>query len=150
MLLLMGGVVVQNLALSNYYQALRTVPGGIYNEGVEGRFTNANPLFATSNADNTVSRLVFAGLLKYGSDGKLAGDLAKDYQVDERGITYTVHLKKGLKWQDGQPLTSADVLYTYQMIQNPDVRSPLQGGWQGIKVSAPDAGTVVFELPGPL
>jgi peptide/nickel transport system substrate-binding protein len=146
--LLIAAVIAQSLSLSGYYQTLRTVPGGIYNEGVLGRFTNANPLFATSDADSTVSRLIFAGLLKYDSNGKLVGDLARDYSVDAHGTVYTVHLKPHLHWQDGQPLTSADVLFTYQLIQNPDTLSPLQGSWQGISVSAPDDQTVIFTLPG--
>jgi peptide/nickel transport system substrate-binding protein len=148
LLLLIGALVVQNITLSAYYQTLQTVPGGLYNEGVRGRFTNANPMYATSDADATVSRLIFAGLLTYDRQGKLTGDLASDYSVDSHGTGYTVHLKPNLKWQDGRPLTSADVVFTYQLIQNPDAQSPLLGSWQGIEVSAPDARTVVFRLPG--
>lgn len=147
-LLLIAGLVAQNLALSSHYQSLKFVPGGIYNEGVLGHFTNANPIYATSDADATVSRLIFAGLFTYNSSGNLKGDLASDYSVDAKGNTYTVHLKPGLTWQDGQPLTSEDVLFTYQLIQNPDVKSPLQSSWQGIEVSTPDPRTVVFKLPG--
>src|SRR5688572_9248002 len=51
LLLLIAAVVAQNLALSGYYQTLQTVPGGIYSEGVKGRFTNASPLYAVSEAD---------------------------------------------------------------------------------------------------
>ncbi len=149
-LLLIGGLVIQNLALSGYYQSLQPVPGGIYNEGIEGRFTNANPIYATSDADSTVSRLVFAGLLATDVSGKLKGDLASGYSVDNHGTTYTVHLRPNLKWQDGQPLTSKDVVFTYQTIQNPDAKSPLQGSWQGVEITAPDARTVVFKLPGAL
>jgi peptide/nickel transport system substrate-binding protein len=148
--LLIAGLVIQNLSLSGYYQTLRTVPGGIYNEGVRGPFTNASPLYATSDADTTVSHLVFAGLFTYDKQGKLTGDLASDYSVDSRGTTYTVHLKPHLTWQDGQPLTSQDVVFTYQSIQNPDAQSPLQSSWSGINVSAPDKLTVVFKLPGAL
>jgi peptide/nickel transport system substrate-binding protein len=147
LLLLIGGVVAQNLALSGYYQTLRTVPGGIYNEGLQGRFTNANPIYATSDVDTTVSRLIFAGLFSYDDQGKLVGDLASSYSVDARGTTYTVHLKPRLTWQDGRPLTSSDVLFTYQLIQNPDTQSPLQNSWTGITVTAPDPQTVVFKLP---
>lgn len=150
LLLLLGGVVAQNLSLSDYYQTLQPVPGGIYNEGVRGRFTNANPLYATSDADATVSRLIFAGLFTYDSRGKLIGNLASSYTVDPRGNSYTVHLKPHLTWQDGQPLTSADVVFTYQSIQNPDAQSALQSSWQGISVTAPDARTVVFKLPDTL
>lgn len=150
MTLLIAGLVIQNLALNGYYQSVRPVPGGIYSEGVNGRFTNASPLYATSDADTTVSHLIFAGLLKPDSKGHLVGDLASGYSVDDHGITYTVKLRPHLTWQDGQPLTSRDVVFTYQRIQNPDAQSPLQGSWQGISVSAPDAHTVVFKLPDAL
>lgn len=150
MALLIGVGVAQNLALSDYYQTLRPVPGGIFTEGVLGRFTNANPIYATSEADGSLARLIFAGLLTYDSNGNLVGDLAEGYSVDEVGTTYTVKLRSGLSWHDSQPLTSADVVYTYQLIQNPDARSPLQGAWQSIEILAPDAQTIVFKLPGGL
>lgn len=146
LVLILGGLTAQNLMLSAYYQSVKTVPGGIYNEGVLGRFTNANPLYATSDADTTVSRLLFAGLLTIDTEGKLVGDLASGYIVDARGSTYTVRLKPNLVWHDGKPLTSADVVFTYKLIQNADVRSPLQSGWKGIDISAPDKNTVIFKL----
>jgi peptide/nickel transport system substrate-binding protein len=150
MFLLTGVMVAQNLALSGYYQTLKTIPGGIYSEGVRGRFTNANPIYASSDADSTVSKLIFSGLMTYGQDGKLTGDLAYKYDVGSFGSMYTVHLRDGLKWQDGQPLTSEDVLFTYQLIQNPDVQSPLKSAWEGVTITAPDKHTVVFKLPGVL
>jgi len=150
MLILIAAVVAQNISLSGYYQQLRTVPGGIYNEGVKGRFTTSDPLFAANDADLTASRLVFAGLFTYDQQGHLTGELARDYVADEHVLTYTVHLKPGLTWHDGQPLTSSDVVFTYRLIQNPDVRSPLEPSWRGIDVSAPDKLTVVFKLPGVL
>lgn len=148
LVLLIGVVWGQNLALSGYYQTFKPVPGGIYNEGVRGRFTNASPLFAATDADVTVSKLVFAGLFTYDRQGHFTGDLASGYSVDAHGTTYTVHLRPHLTWHDGQPLTSEDVLFTYQAIQNPDAQSPLQNSWKGITVSAPNPQTVVFKLPG--
>ncbi|HVI60931.1 MAG TPA: ABC transporter substrate-binding protein [Candidatus Saccharimonadales bacterium] len=150
MVLLVGGLLVQNLALSNYFQTLRPVPGGIYSEGVLGTFTNANPLYATSDVDSSVSKLLFAGLFTYNGRNQLTGDLASGYSVDPSGTTYTVKLKPRLTWQDGQPLTSADVLFTYQSIQNPDAQSPLRSSWDGVTVTAPDPQTVVFKLSSPL
>lgn len=144
------GVAVQNMLLSGYFQTLRPVPGGIYNEGVLGRFTNANPLYATNDVDTTVSHLIFSGLFSYNDQNQLVGDLAQGYSVDAKGVTYTVHLKPHLTWQDGHPLTSADVVFTYQAIQNPDAQSPLQSSWQGITVKAAGPQTVIFKLPDPL
>jgi len=148
--LLIAGLVVQNILLSGYFQTLKPVPGGIYAEGLHGTFSTANPLYATNNVDTVVARLVFAGLFTYDDKNNLVGDLAQSYTVEEKGATYTVKLKSNLKWQDGTPLTSADVQFTYQTIQNPDARSPLQSSWQGIEVTAPDDQTVIFKLADPL
>lgn len=150
LLLLIGGVVVQSRALGNYYLADKPVPGGIYTEGVLGSFTNANPLYATSSTDSSVSHLVFAGLLKLDSNNNLVGDLADSWQVDATEQIYTVHLHNNILWQDNQPLTADDVVFTYQTIQNPDAQSPLLSSWQDVSVKATDAHTVVFTLPNPL
>jgi peptide/nickel transport system substrate-binding protein len=140
-------IIVQTLALSAYYQTVQPVPGGIYNEGIVGTYSNANPLFATGSVDMAVSRLVFAGLLKYDDQNQLAGDLASSYSVDQTGKHYVVKLRPHLTWQDGKPLTSEDVVFTYHLIQNPDVQSPLLPSWQNITVTAPDNHTVDFDLP---
>jgi peptide/nickel transport system substrate-binding protein len=148
--LILGCLVAQNQALSNYYQRLGPVPGGIYSEGIIGSFTNANPLYATSDVDATVARLVFSGLFKYDNDNKLVGDLAESWQVDDKGSTYTIKLRPNLKWQDGKPLTASDVAFTYRTIQNPDAQSPFNASWQNITVTAVDSRTVTFKLANAL
>lgn len=145
--LLSGATVLQTLFLSRYYQSLQPVAGGVYTEGTLGTFTNANPLFATTNVDKSLSRLVFAGLFTYDQNNNLSPELAQDITKDERGTTYTVRLKPNLVWHDDKPLTSADVAYTYQTIQNPDADSPLLSSWRGVQISTPDPQTVVFVLP---
>ena len=149
-LLLAGCLIGQMYGLTRYYQTLQPAPGGTYSEGIIGSFTNANPLYASSSVDSTISRLVFAGLLKYDAHDKLVGDLADTWSVDTAGTTYTVHLRPHLTWHDGQPLTADDVLFTFRTIQNPDAQSPLNGGWAGIKLAAPNANTVTFTLPNVL
>ncbi len=148
--LLIGGVLVQIITLSGYFQTYQPVPGGVYTEGVMGRFTTANPMFATSPVDATVAHLVFSGLFSFDDQNKLIGDLAKDYSIDSHGTLYTVHLKPHLTWQDGRPLTAEDVAFTYKTIQNPDVQSPLLNSWQGIAVTAINSTTVTFKLPNVL
>ena len=149
-ILLIGIVVAQVRGLSGYYQVLTAAPGGTYTEGVLGAFTNANPVYATDIADTTVSELVFAGLLTLNQNNQLTGELAESWTVDAAGTTYTVKLRSNLTWHDGKPLTAADVVFTYQIIQNPDAQSPLFNGWNGIVVSSPASDTVVFKLPNPL
>lgn len=148
--LIIGCVIIQTEALSGYYQTLQPVPGGIYTEGILGDFTTANPLFATGPVDSAVSRLVFASLFTYNTEDQLVGDLASGWSVSPSGTVYTVTLKPNLVWQDGQPLTSKDVVFTYQTIQNPNVQSPLDSSWQGVTVAAPSPLTVTFTLSNPL
>lgn len=142
--------IAQIEGLDSHYQHVAPVAGGTYTEGILGRFTNANPLFATSEVDSSVSKLLFAGLFTYDVHNHLIGDLASGYSVDDKGTTYTVHLRPNLTWQDGTPLTADDVVYTYRTIQNPDVQSPLANSWQGIKVAKVNAYSVTFTLTNPL
>jgi len=145
-----AGVLIQTYNLSGYYQTVQAVSGGTYREGILGTFSTANPLYATNNVDSTVTRLMFNGLYDYDADNKLVGDLADSIKVSPNGVIYTVKLKPNLKWHDGTPLTSADVLFTYQSIQNPDAQSPLRSSYQGITLAAPDVQTISFTLPSAL
>jgi peptide/nickel transport system substrate-binding protein len=145
--LLAGTLIAQMRGLTQYYQTLSAVPGSTYTEGILGTFTNANPLYATGSVDSSVSRLLFSGLFTYSQQNTLRGDLAKSWTVNDRGNVYTVVLRDNIKWQDGQDLTAADVVFTYDTIQNPDAKSPLAPSWAGVKVVATNNKTVTFTLP---
>src|SRR5688572_1628624 len=79
--------------------------------------------------------------------------LVERWTTSPDNLTYTLTLRDGLSWSDGTPFTSADVLFTFQAIYDPKVASVLASGLrvngQPLKVTAPDAKTVVVTLPGP-
>lgn len=150
LLLLAIGTVLQTRALGQYYKTLQPTSGGTFTEGIIGSFTSANPLYATSAPDSSVANLVFSGLMKHDRDNKLIPDLAESVSVDKSGRIYTVKLRRNVKWHDGQPFTAKDVAFTYEMIRNPDARSPLFNTWKDIKVIAQDSSTLTFELPNVL
>lgn len=149
-ILLCVAVVFQTRALGGHYLELQPVAGGSHTEGIVGNFTNANPLYAATPADTTISRLIFAGLLTYDDRNRLVGDLAESWKVDKSGQIYTVVLRPDLTWHDGEKLTADDVAFTFQTIQNPDTKSPLFSTWRGITIKAENAHTVSFTLPSPL
>lgn len=149
MLLLLVGIM-QIGYLRSKYQQLYFVPGGTFKEGIIGSYTNANPIYASSSVDSSVSKLIFSGLFAYDSKQKLTPDLAEKLTIDKTEKVYTVTLKPGLYWQDGQPLTADDVVFTFKTIENPDAKSPLLPSWQGIKVESKGARTVIFTLPSSL
>ncbi len=148
LLALVTGMELANL--SPYYQTVQAVPGGIYSEGILGTMTNVNPIYATNPVDTSLAHLIFAGLFTHDNQNNLVGCLASGYSINKSDTIYTVQLKHGLTWQDGQPLTAADVVFTYDMIQNADAQSPLYSSWQGIKVAETNPYTVTFTLPNPL
>lgn len=147
--LALGGLFSQFKALEPYYLQELPTSGGTYVEGVVGKFGSFNPLFAETGPAEAVSRLIFSGLAKYDGDGRLVPDLAASWQVNTDATLYTVALKPNLLWHDGQPLTAADVAFTIQTIQNPDVHSNLASTWAGTKVEVVDDLTVRFSLPTP-
>lgn len=140
------GVFVQRNDLNAYYKTRVPAPGGVFVEGVVGVPANFNPIFAQTAVDTSVSRLLFAGLMRYNQDNQLVGDLADRIDLDESGTVYTVQLKDDIYWHDGEPITSTDVVFTYESIQDPDVRSPLNRSWQGVTVQAVDDRRVTFAL----
>jgi peptide/nickel transport system substrate-binding protein len=150
LLLLAGITVAQTKSLSAYYQSLEPVPGGTYSEGIVGVFSNANPIYAQNPVDTTVSHLIFASLFKYNDQNQLVGDLAQSISSNSLGTVYTVKLRPHLTWQDGQPLTAADIVFTYNVIQSPDAQSPLYNSWQGVSVAELNTTTVTFTLTNPL
>jgi peptide/nickel transport system substrate-binding protein len=77
------------------------------------------------------------------------GDLAESWDVSDDGLIYTFHLYDGVKWHDGEPLTSADVKYTYDTaIEN---GYPLAAVLSDVKeIRTPDDLTVEIELNQPV
>ena len=148
--LIIFATILQIRWLAPYYQRLAPVAGGVYSEGLVGAFTNSNPLYATGTADTAVSRLVFSGLFKHDNNNKLVGDLASGYTLDDSQKNYTVTLRPNVYWQDGKPVTADDVVFTYNIIQNPAALSPLYNSWRDIKVTKVSANKVNFELPNSL
>ena len=125
-------------------------PQTVYAEGVVGAWQRINPLFAADNAaDQDLSRLIFAGLLRVGEDGRLLPDLAPLPEVGEDGRTYTFRLHPDLRWHDGAPVRSLDVAFTIDHIRAPDFQGDprLREAWSGVEVRTPDLRTIIIRLP---
>jgi len=124
--------------------------GGVFREGVLGRPTFINPIYATDNDTNRdLVELIFSGLMKYDNNKEIIPDLAKEIKVSDDGKNYDVSLKNKLLWSDGSPLTTDDVIFTIKTIQNPDVKSPLRASWLGVEVEKISDQEMLFKLKNP-
>src|SRR6266508_963572 len=66
--------------------------------------------------------------------------------VSRDGLRYTFKLRKGVKWHDGKPFTSADVAFTHKVVMDPGVDVRGRVGWNKVsRVDTPDEHTVAFQ-----
>lgn len=121
-----------------------------YREGVLGQPDSVTPLTARNRAARDLVALAFSGLVRPGPGDGWVPDLAERWTSDADGRTWTFVLRPGLTWQDGQPLTAADVAFTVDLLQDPAYDGPAAGSWSEVSVSTPDERTVVFELATPV
>ncbi len=115
---------------------LTTVPGsgGTLVEGILGTPRFVNPVLAITRADHDMVALVYSGLMKLDTEGNLVPDLAESITLSEDKRTYTIKLRNDVQFHNGEKLTARDVAYTIALIQNPDLKSPLRGNWEGVLV----------------
>lgn len=91
-----------------------------------------NPLFSSAGYEQQVERAIFGALVK-SSDGLIpTPDLAESVDVSEDSKVFTFKLREGLTFNDGTPLTSADVLFTLERAINPKTGSTWRGRLVGV------------------
>ncbi len=119
---------------------------GTYREGVISRPAAVSPFGASSQADRDLVALVFAGLVRLAPDETVEPDLASSWTVDPSGRIYTFNLRPDATWQDGEPVTAADVVFTIHALQDPRYTGPGASSWAEVTVAAIDPHTVRFSL----
>ena len=85
---------------------------------------SVSPLTARTQADRDLVALVFAASSATGPDGTVVPDLAERWSVDATGKTWTVDLRDDARWQDGEPVTADDVVFTIHTLQDPAYSGP--------------------------
>jgi peptide/nickel transport system substrate-binding protein len=113
---------------------------------LESNPTNLDPRYATDAQSQHIDGLLFSSLLQRDAQMKLHGDLAESWDTPDPR-TYVFHLRKDVRFQDGRPLTSADVKSTFEFMMNPTNKSPKRGAFRLVtSIEAPDPATVIFHL----
>jgi len=107
--------------------------------------------------------LTYPSLIGWDKDGKVVPALAQSWDISPDGLTYTYKLKDGLKWSDGQPITSDDIAFTYKILSEQsaywyylwtpilEANNNTVTGYS-IKpgaITTPDPATIVIHLPSP-
>ena len=122
--------------------------GGQLVASIRGVPRSFNRLMAVDQPTDMFAMLTQGSLVRMNrATFELEPWLAERWESSPDGYTHTVHLRKDLTWSDGTPLTSADVLFTFQAIYDPKagsvVASNVMPGGKPIQAKATDASTVV-------
>lgn len=123
--------------------------GGSITVGLQAGFTGLDPNLQPNQESTWIDSLVYSRLIRLNANQQIVGDLATSWS-QESSTKYVFHMRKGVKFQDGTPLTAKDVVYTFNRILDPKSASAAAYLFSAIKsVQAPDNYTVDFTLSQP-
>ncbi len=127
-------------------------PGGRLVFALRGEPKTLNPLVAADTRSREVIGIMQADLVHINRATQLTEPaLAKSWKISPDGLQYTIVLRHGLKFSDGQPLDADDVLFTFRVYLDENVHAPQRDlliiSGKPITVRKLDARTVVFQLP---
>lgn len=124
--------------------------GGTLNMGILVEPPGLDPFHQAADARIRVTVLVYQGLFYEAANGEAAPLLAESYEVSDDGLEYTIRLREGVVFHNGEQMDAEDVAYSYNYIRNPDNGSPGAGDFAMIEdVEVVDSSTVRFILNSP-
>ena len=128
--------------------------GGSLVASIRSEPASYNRYVVGSAAVDALSLITNAKLVRVNrATDELEPALAESWTQSEDGLTFTLKLRDGVKFSDGTPFTSADVLFTARAMYDPRVKSPLAAALsvsqKPLTFDAPDASTVIVRLPEP-
>lgn len=129
---------------------------GVVRYAIPNDLNTLNPVLGGLAYENAIEEVIFNGLVKLDDQQRLIPDLATEVPsranggISANGTTITYHLRRGVKWQDGAPFTSADVVFTFAKIMDPNVNASSSAPYTHIaSITAPDDYTAVVHLKEP-
>jgi peptide/nickel transport system substrate-binding protein len=125
-------------------------PSGTFVTVISDTPDNLNPYLHSLLASSQVYGYTFQSLYTVDYKGKWQPSLATSDKISPDGRTWTFTLRRGVRWSDGRPFTSADVRYTWQLVTNKGVRITYATGFDKIaSIDIPSPYTVVYHLKAP-
>lgn len=148
-----GQLAITPIDTSNTPNAPTPSDPTLYREGLIGSIQRLNPLYASLNpVDSDITALIFEGLTEINEYGEAVPNLAEGWIVSQDALEYVVRLRRDVLWQDGLPLTAADVVFTMALLRSPEFSGDQALGafWRTVEAEAIDDYTVRFRLTQPL
>ena len=119
---------------------------------LEKSLTTFDPRVSADSADERMRQLIFNALTRKNEKFEPVGDLAESFTSSPDYLTHTFKLKSGVKFHNGQTLTSADVKYTFDTMTAKGFKSQKKAEFAEnvAAVETPDLQTVIFRTRNPM
>ncbi len=88
-------------------------------EAIAGNVSGMIPNITSDGYSHEIGDLIYSGLVRRDGNLKLIGDLASSWQISPDCRDLVFNLRRDVRWQDGQPFTAADVVFTYRTMTDP-------------------------------
>lgn len=158
LIIFLTGLVVGILLINEKPDASSSVDvpepqkGGVYSEALVGKFQRLNPVLDYYNtADRELNRLLFSRMITFEERGIPKLELVETYGISQDGTIYNITLRPDVKWHDGKPLTTNDILFTINMIRDGEgvVPDDIRSFWTEVDVKTLSETTIQFRLEEP-
>ena len=111
--------------------------------------TNLDPRIGADAYSEHVDGLIFSSLVGRDANMKVIPDLAQSWDMPDP-LTYIFHLRRGVKFHDGRPLTSADVKFTLDSILSGPIKTTKRQTFKLVtSIETPNDDTLVIHLSEP-
>lgn len=123
--------------------------GGVLTVGMTADPDTLNPLVSNTTPGNWINSILYPHLMTMNENGEKVPYIAESIETSEDGLTVTIKLLDGLEWNDGEPLTSADVKFTGELLHEHELQWTADIFDTVKSVETPDDLTVVYTLNEP-
>ncbi len=131
-------------------RSARAAADGVLRIGIGSSLSKLDPLLTTIGDEYIYDNLVFNGLTRMAEDQTVHPDLAESWDYGEDLTRWTFHLRRNVKFHDGNEMTAADVVAMFRRLLDPANAAPSRSNYDMVSaVDAPDDHTVVFTLASP-
>src|SRR3990172_1939864 len=94
--------------------------------------TNFDPRKATDVPSSRIVQIVYSGLVRFNEKSEIVPDLSDKWDIPDSN-KYVFHIRRGVKFHNGEDLKAEDVEYTFKSILDPGFKSPLRGSYTFLK-----------------
>lgn len=150
LILFLSGCDPQNITSPDDEVSNEPAYGDTIVMGSIGDASNLLPVLASDSSSSDINGLIYNGLVRYDKNFNIEGELAESWAISDDNRTLTFKLRPDVRWHDGTPFTSADVLFTYQLYVDPNTPTAYAEQYRLVKkAEAPDPLTfrVSYEEP---